>query len=75
MEPFSVLAVPRLECGEMDIYATTQCILDLHVSLIYSFWKARRTSAGKELTFLLSASAVLLYAILIFNCFKNNIRG
>ena len=37
MEPYSVLAIPRLECGEMDVYATTQGILALHVSLFNLF--------------------------------------
>ena len=32
MEPYAALAVPRMECGEMDVYVATQWISSAHVS-------------------------------------------
>ena len=32
MEPFAALAIPRLECGEMDVYKPTQSVMSSHVS-------------------------------------------
>ena len=32
MEPYAALAVPRYECGEMDVYEATQSVITNHVS-------------------------------------------
>ena len=32
MEPYAALAIPRMECGEMDVYTPTQSMLVAHVS-------------------------------------------
>ena len=32
MEPYAALAVPRMECGEMDVYVATQWLSSAHVS-------------------------------------------
>ena len=31
LEPHAALAIPRMECGEMDVYVTSQCLLASHV--------------------------------------------
>ena len=36
MEPYASLAVPRMECGEMDVYVASQFLLGTHVSLVKS---------------------------------------
>ena len=67
MEPYSVLAIPRMECGEMDVYATTQGILKLHVSIKCILCKHKGKTQGFHIQICSLKHYRILY-VLCMNC-------